>query len=82
MQNDRLSITGLRQGNIVQLPPSELCAAAIPQFFVATRDEAGRPWCSVVCGPVGFISSPDRSSLVIDSFPIRDAGALVLRQGG
>jgi len=45
------------------------------QFFVATCDDAGRPWCSVVCGPVGFVSSPDRSTLVMDMHPLREAGA-------
>ena len=46
------------------------------QFFVATHDAAGRPWCGVVCGRIGFISSPDRSTLVMDMHPMRNAGAL------
>ena len=42
---------------------------ALPYLVVAARDEAGRPWVSLLCGRNGFITSPDPGALVIDAAP-------------
>ncbi|MEH6629257.1 MAG: pyridoxamine 5'-phosphate oxidase family protein [Halopseudomonas aestusnigri] len=42
----------------------------LPQIVVGSLDEQGRPWASMVVGQSGFISSPDKHSMVIDSEPL------------
>lgn len=43
---------------------------ALPFLVVAARDARGRPWVTLLDGPDGFVSSPDMSSLHIDSMPV------------
>jgi len=38
---------------------------SLPFLVAAARDEAGRPWATLLVGPEGFITSPDPESLVI-----------------
>ena len=42
---------------------------ALPFLIVAARDELGRPWATLLAGREGFVTSPDPTSLVIDSRP-------------
>ncbi|KLN60695.1 hypothetical protein WH96_09360 [Kiloniella spongiae] len=42
----------------------------LPQIVVGSLDEQGRPWASMVIGQAGFISSPDRETLVINNAPL------------
>ncbi|WP_299378139.1 pyridoxamine 5'-phosphate oxidase family protein [uncultured Kiloniella sp.] len=42
----------------------------LPQIVVGSLDQKGRPWASMVVGQSGFISSPDRETLVIDNAPL------------
>lgn len=41
-----------------------------PFMIVSARDERGRPWATVLEGPVGFVRSPDPTSLEILSKPV------------
>src|SRR4051812_434833 len=43
---------------------------ALPFLVVAARDAQGRPWATLLTGPVGFVTSPDPRSLVIDARPV------------
>jgi len=43
---------------------------ALPFLVAAARDAGGRPWATLLTGPVGFIGSPDPQSLVIDTRPV------------
>jgi len=43
---------------------------AIPFLIVAARDEKGRPWATVLTGRKGFVTSPDPSSLMMDTKPV------------
>jgi len=43
---------------------------ALPFLVAAARDAGGRPWATLLAGPVGFVSSPDPRSLVIDTKPV------------
>jgi ferredoxin-NADP reductase/predicted pyridoxine 5'-phosphate oxidase superfamily flavin-nucleotide-binding protein len=49
--------------------------AALPFVVVAARDEAGRPWVTIVAGAPGFVTSPDPNRLRITSGPV-DGDAL------
>ncbi|MEQ8692794.1 MAG: pyridoxamine 5'-phosphate oxidase family protein, partial [Pseudomonadales bacterium] len=42
----------------------------LPFLVVATVDEKGSPWGSIIAGREGFISSPDPQYLIIDSAPL------------
>jgi uncharacterized protein len=42
---------------------------AQPFLVAAARDAQGRPWATVLSGPDGFVTSPDRQSLEIDARP-------------
>ncbi len=42
----------------------------LPQIVVGSLDQKGRPWASMVVGQSGFITSPDRETLVIDNAPL------------
>jgi hypothetical protein len=44
--------------------------SALPFLVAAARDADGRPWATLLAGPVGFVSSPDPRSLVIDTKPV------------
>lgn len=44
--------------------------AQLSQIIVGSLDNKGRPWASMVIGQSGFISSPDRKTLVIDNEPL------------
>lgn len=44
---------------------------ALPFLVVAARDAQGRPWATLLTGPVGFVASPDPRSLVIKAAPVR-----------
>ena len=44
--------------------------AQLPQIVVGSLDDQGRPWASMVVGQAGFISSPDKYSMVIDNAPL------------
>ncbi len=43
--------------------------AGLPWLLVASADEQGQPWCSVLCGPPGFLSSPDPGHLWVGARP-------------
>lgn len=43
--------------------------AGLPWLFVASADEQGQPWCSVLCGTPGFLSSPDPEHLRVGAWP-------------
>ena len=45
---------------------------AQPFLVVSARDRQGRPWATLLDGPVGFITSPDPQHLVINSKPSPD----------
>lgn len=40
--------------------------STLPYVVAAARDEAGRPWATILAGAPGFISSPDSETLRID----------------
>jgi len=42
----------------------------IPVLFYAALDREGQPWASLVCGPPGFIRSPDSQHLCITTQPL------------
>jgi ferredoxin-NADP reductase/predicted pyridoxine 5'-phosphate oxidase superfamily flavin-nucleotide-binding protein len=44
--------------------------AQLPLLLVGSVDEAGRPWASVLFGPPGFVTSPDRYTLSIAARPV------------
>jgi ferredoxin-NADP reductase/predicted pyridoxine 5'-phosphate oxidase superfamily flavin-nucleotide-binding protein len=44
--------------------------AALPYVIAAARDEAGRPWATMLAGAPGFISSPDPETLLIEGEPV------------
>ena len=53
---------------------------ALPFLVAAARDEAGRPWATLLAGADGFVASPDPRTLCVDAQPVPgDAleGALV-----
>ena len=41
-----------------------------PFLVVSARDEAGRPWVTLLEGPDGFVTSPDSRHLLIDAKPV------------
>lgn len=43
--------------------------AGLPWLLVASADDQGRPWCSVLCGVPGFLSSPDPGHLRVAALP-------------
>lgn len=44
---------------------------AQPFLIVSARDEAGRPWATVLEGADGFVSSPDTRTLTFDAQPVQ-----------
>ncbi|WP_085907861.1 2Fe-2S iron-sulfur cluster-binding protein [Kiloniella majae] len=42
----------------------------LSQIVIGSLDQKGRPWASMVIGQSGFITSPDRETLVIDNAPL------------
>ncbi len=40
-----------------------------PYLVVSARDDAGRPWATLLTGADGFVTSPDPQHLVIDAKP-------------
>jgi predicted pyridoxine 5'-phosphate oxidase superfamily flavin-nucleotide-binding protein len=46
--------------------------ALLPYLFTATADREGWPVASILTGPAGFVSSPDRVTLRIDALPAAD----------
>ena len=44
--------------------------SALPYLVAAARDDAGRPWATIVAGAPGFISSPDPQTLLIEGGPV------------
>jgi ferredoxin-NADP reductase/predicted pyridoxine 5'-phosphate oxidase superfamily flavin-nucleotide-binding protein len=42
-----------------------------PFLVVSARDDAGRPWATLLSGPDGFVTSPDSQHLVIHTKPAR-----------
>lgn len=46
--------------------------AALPFLVAAARDEAGRPWATLLVGDEGFVGSPDDRTLAIDAQPAAD----------
>ncbi len=42
----------------------------LPFIVAAARDEAGRPWATILAGAPGFIRSPDAETLLIDGGPV------------
>ena len=45
--------------------------AGLPWLLVASADAGGRPWCSMLCGVPGFLSSPDPGHLRVAALPNR-----------
>ena len=43
---------------------------SLPFLIAAARDQAGRPWATVLTGPSGFVHSPDPGRLVIAAQPV------------
>jgi predicted pyridoxine 5'-phosphate oxidase superfamily flavin-nucleotide-binding protein len=43
----------------------------LPLLFVATLDDEGRPWASVLTGPPGFVSSPNAKILRVQARPVQ-----------
>ena len=43
---------------------------SLPFLVVSARDDAGRPWATLLNGPEGFVTSPDPRHLVIDAKPM------------
>ncbi|MCA9698574.1 MAG: flavin-nucleotide-binding protein, partial [Myxococcales bacterium] len=43
--------------------------AALPFIVAAARDDAGRPWATLLVGPPGFLQSPDPQTLRIAATP-------------
>lgn len=43
--------------------------AGLPWLVVASADGQGRPWCSILCGAPGFLSSPDPGHLRVGTLP-------------
>ncbi len=41
----------------------------LPFLVVAARDDAGRPWATILEGPDGFVTSPNPKQLIIDTQP-------------
>ena len=44
--------------------------SALPFVVAAARDDAGRPWATIVAGAPGFIRSPDPDTLLIEDGPV------------
>ena len=44
---------------------------SLPFLVVSARDGKGRPWVTFLDGPDGFVRSPDRQHLVIESKPVK-----------
>lgn len=44
--------------------------SALPYVVAAARDEAGRPWATILAGAPGFICSPDPETLSIGGRPV------------
>jgi len=42
----------------------------LPTLFVASLDEGGQPWASVLAGPPGFVQSPDPQVLTVAARPL------------
>jgi hypothetical protein len=42
----------------------------LPFLIAGARDTRGRPWATLLCGPEGFVRSPDPGSLRIDARPV------------
>lgn len=42
---------------------------SLPFLVIAARDRQGRPWATLLDGPIGFVTSPDDRHLVIASRP-------------
>lgn len=43
--------------------------AGLPWLLVASADDWGQPWCSVLCGAPGFLSSPGPEHLHVGALP-------------
>ena len=43
---------------------------SLPFLIAAARDQAGRPWATLLTGPSGFVHSPDPGRLVIAAQPV------------
>jgi ferredoxin-NADP reductase/predicted pyridoxine 5'-phosphate oxidase superfamily flavin-nucleotide-binding protein len=50
----------------------EHCAfhTSLPFLVAAARDQAGRPWATLLVGPEGFVDAPDAKTLRIDARPV------------
>ncbi|MDA7946190.1 MAG: pyridoxamine 5'-phosphate oxidase family protein [Hyphomicrobiaceae bacterium] len=44
---------------------------SLPFLVTAARDAAGRPWVTLLEGPDGFVTSPDKRTLEIDAKPAK-----------
>ncbi len=44
--------------------------AELPFLVIGSLDERDRPWASIVCGPPGFVSSPDARTLAVGASPL------------
>ncbi|MFD1628041.1 pyridoxamine 5'-phosphate oxidase family protein [Azospirillum griseum] len=44
--------------------------AKLPLMLVGSVDAAGRPWASPLCGPPGFLHSPDPRRLTVNASPL------------
>jgi predicted pyridoxine 5'-phosphate oxidase superfamily flavin-nucleotide-binding protein len=65
---------GARSAGIRELMPEQhrTFFAALPRVFIATTDAAGWPLATLLEGESGFASSPDPTTLRIDSLPGAD----------
>lgn len=44
----------------------------LPTLLIAAQDDRGQPWASILCGPSGFVASPDARTLCIKTRPAAD----------
>jgi uncharacterized protein len=44
--------------------------ASLPYVLVGSVDQRGRPWASILTGPVGFLSSPSEQQLDVSAGPL------------
>jgi uncharacterized protein len=60
------------------LPQHSQFYATQPLFYVASVDDAGRPWASVLAGMPGFVAAPDDCHLQINATPVYGGNCVTL----
>src|SRR5690349_3516575 len=54
----------------------------LPTLLLATPDDTGQPWATMLYGPAGFITSPDARTLRMQALPAADDPVAPWLKGG